>query len=319
MIQGLVTHRFFFYLWVCCLLTISMPAVASGEETGVSASPPPTVALFISRSIRPYVEAADGFREKLGSISNADLEVFEVERFNSNSLMELADRLSGADLLVAVGPEAADFIWKAPAFSRTPKLYCIILNPDNIIDPDQVICGISLNIPPQYQLEMIGSSLPAARRIGLFFDPSQNKAFFEAAADIAPLLNIELVPLAVTSKKDIPTVLTQNPGLDCIWLIPDRTVISESIALYIIKQGILQNIPVVGYNQFFYESGAAMAFVFDYAALGRQAAELAQKVLTDQSCTPQMPVFQVWLNQSVIEKLGVKVSASDIPQVRFGP
>lgn len=39
--------------------------------------------------------------------------------------------------------------------------------------------------------------------------------------------------------------------MDALWLIPDRTVISESIVKYVIKEAFLRKVPVIGYNRFF--------------------------------------------------------------------
>jgi putative ABC transport system substrate-binding protein len=126
--------------------------------------------------------------------------------------------------------------------------------------------------------------------------------------------------MAVNSRKDIPFLLEQCwDSVDCIWLIPDRTVISESIAQYIIKQSILNKVPVVGYNQFFFDSGAAMAFVFDYRDLGRQAACLIIDVLRQNVAGPRAPVFNVRLNETVLKKLGLEIAPSIVLPAVVGP
>jgi len=140
------------------------------------------------------------------------------------------------------------------------------------------------------------------------YDPAYNSDFFDAASAAALEQDVEIVPMTASSKKDIPFLLEQCwDSVDCIWLIPDRTVISESIAQYIIKQAILHKVPVIGYNQFFYDSGAAMAFVFDYKELGRQAARLIADVLQQKAAGLRHPVFTVRLNETVLKKLGLAV------------
>jgi putative ABC transport system substrate-binding protein len=130
-----------------------------------------------------------------------------------------------------------------------------------------------------------------------------------------------MVPLQASSMKDIPLLLEKAlVSVDCIWLIPDKTVISESIAQYIIKQAVIKRIPVIGYNQFFYESGAAMSFVFDYGALGRQAGQLAAQIVARQTpCERQIPVFEAWLNGGVIEKLGIRIPDALKLPMKMGP
>jgi putative ABC transport system substrate-binding protein len=133
-------------------------------------------------------------------------------------------------------------------------------------------------------------------------------------------INVDLVPMIVSSRKDIPFLLEECwDSIDCVWLIPDRTVISESIAQYIIKQAVLKKVPVVGYNQFFYDSGAAMAFVFDYKDLGRQSAELLSDMLRQKAVESRVPVFNVWLNKKVLEKLNITPPQPIQPPLMVGP
>ncbi len=302
----------------CLILWPGLPGAA--EDAPVAA--PSEIILFISKNIRPYIEAADGMRQALEPIPGARIETILPERFEGKAGGDLVQRFSTTppDLLAALGPEAAAFIWSAFPGKTPAKVYAVILNPDKVIGEGDGPCGISLNIPAETQLAAICTGLPSVRRIGLFYDPANNQTFFDRAAAAASDLGIDLVPLKVSSKKDIPLLLKESVNrVDGIWLIPDRTVISESIAQHIIKESVLRNVPVVGYNKFFYQSGAAMAFVFDYTALGGQAAELAKQRLFQGKCDPRPPVFQVWMNRAVIERLGIALGEPQPPQMVFGP
>jgi putative ABC transport system substrate-binding protein len=167
---------------------------------------------------------------------------------------------------------------------------------------------------------MIARGLPAVKRLGLLYDPRYNADFFEKALTEAASSNLKIVPLKVSSKKDIPDVLKQNWGnMDALWLIPDQTVISESIVQYIIKEALFSKIPVIGYNRFFYESGAALAFVFDYEELGRQTGRLAVSALAGKPCEKEAPVFRVWQNLRVLNKLGIRVPENKTPPIEAGP
>jgi putative ABC transport system substrate-binding protein len=131
---------------------------------------------------------------------------------------------------------------------------------------------------------------------------------------------LKIVPLEVSSKKNIPIVLQQHwEGLDALLLIPDRTVISESLVKYIIKQAISEGVAVVGYNRFFYESGAALAFVFDYKEIGEQTARLAFRILAGDVCEREDPIFHTWLNSRVIKTLGIQVAGDGCPGIEVGP
>jgi putative tryptophan/tyrosine transport system substrate-binding protein len=282
----------------------------------------PKVAVVVSRDIRPYIEAVEGMSMVLAESASAKVQVFPLEKFKGKSRDVLIQSLTGEkfDLFVAVGPEAVRLVSEESLLEKTPWLYSMVLNPPKISGRSDAACGVPLDVPPQKQLEVIAEGLTAVKRLGLLYDPRYNSEFFLKASTEAPSLNLKIVPLKVSSKKDIPVVLKQQwESVDALWLIPDQTVISESIVQYIIKDALFRKTPVIGYNRFFYESGAAVAFVFDYEELGRQTGRLAADVLMGKACEKEPPVFHVWLNLRVIDKLGLDVSEKKIPPIEAGP
>jgi putative ABC transport system substrate-binding protein len=282
----------------------------------------PKVAVLISRDIRPYLEAVEGMSVVLAESANAKVHVFPLEKFKEKSRDVLIQSLSGEkfDLVVAVGPEAVRFASEEAVVEKTNWVYSMVLNPPKVSGRTENACGVPLDIPSQRQLEMISQGLADTKRLGLLYDPRYNSEFFMRAAAEASSLDLKIVPLKVSSKKDIPVVLKQHWGtIDALWLIPDQTVISESIVQYIIKDALFKKIPVIGYNRFFYESGAAVAFVFDYEELGRQTGRLAANMLKGKTCEKETPVFHVWLNLRVIDKLGIDVPEKKAPPIEAGP
>lgn len=305
-------------LLLATLCSVFLGAAAlQGEEIRA-----PKVAILVSRDIRPYIEAVEGMGAVLAESAGAKVQVFSLEKFKGKSQDVLLQSLTGEkfDLFVAVGPEAVRFARENPALEKTAWLYSMILNPPRVSGQAETACGVPLDIPAQRQLEMVAQGLRTIKRLGLLYDPRYNSEFFMKAAAEAPSLDLKIVPLKVSSKKDIPVVLKQNwENIDALWLIPDQTVISESIVEYIIKDALFKQLPVIGYNRFFYESGAALAFVFDYEELGRQAGRLAANVLRGKACEKETPLFHVWLNLRVIDKLGITVPEKRSPSIEVGP
>ena len=282
----------------------------------------PKVAVIVSRDIRPYVEAVEGMSVVLAESASARVQVFSLEKFKGKSRDVLVQNLSAGkfDLFVAVGPEAVRLASEEAALEKTPWLYSMVLNPPKVAGRTEMACGVPLDIPAKRQLEMVAEGLTAVKRLGLLYDPQYNSEFFLKALADASSFDLKIVPLKVSSKKDIPAVLKQQwENIDALWLIPDQTVISESIVQYIIKDALFKKTPVIGYNRFFYESGAAVAFVFDYEELGRQTGRLAANVLMGKACEKESPAFHVWLNLRVIDKLGIDVPEKRSPSIEAGP
>ncbi len=305
------------------LLLVAL-CLSSAWVTGVPGADArkPGVAVFVSRDIMPYIAAAEGMSTVLAENAVASVEVFSLEKIKGKSRDRLMERIEEDEfaLFIAIGPEAVELISEKAAPENRNWLYSMILNPPEVSEAAATACGVSLNIPAWKQLEMVSLGLPTAKRLGLLYDPRYNASFFADATAQAGLCKLDIVPLPISSKKDIPAVLKQNwDNIDALWLIPDQTVISESIVQYIIKESLFRDTPVIGYNRFFYESGAALAFVFDYTDIGRQTGRMAADVLKGKPCEKAMPVFRVWQNRRVINKLGLSISENQTSPIEAGP
>jgi putative ABC transport system substrate-binding protein len=291
------------FLWFVLLFLCLAAPVLHGAETGVQ-----KVAVLVSMNIRPYLEAVEGLKERLSEQNAAVIEVFNMENYTGDTQNILSKNLRDEkfDLCIAVGPEAARFIWTGDLASQVLKIYTMVLNPDEIVELTEPVCGISLDIPEKIMMQIFSQVLPSLKRIGLLYDPNNNSEFARQAVLDAAVMNLGIIPLEVSLRKQIPDVLKKNWGvIDGLWLIPDQTIITESLVRYIIKEAISNGAAVFGYNRFFYNSGAALCLVLDYRAIGRQTAQLSLALLTGQDCKKQMPVFKIWYNLRILNMLGI--------------
>jgi putative ABC transport system substrate-binding protein len=290
-------------------------AVFLGILTGISDVPASekTVAVVVSRKIRPYVQVTDGILEHIGpAVTGPDVYFLSPE--DDSTTAQIRDRLMqpGYDLVAAVGPEAAGLVWE-PGIPGG-KIYAALLDPDTVPGLPKDACGISLRIPVPVQVRTLADTFPSLRTIGLLFDPAHNQWFFDAAVSAGALdqqVSFEIVPLAVTARNQIARVLNENlDRIDAVWMIPDQTVISEKLIQYVIKQALYANTGVIGYNAYFTRAGAFFSFEFDYQTLGRQAGDAVINFLADEPCTPATPVFDTRVNLKMVERLGLKSEAT---------
>jgi putative ABC transport system substrate-binding protein len=278
------------------------------------------VAVFVSQEIRPYLEALDGLTDLLAGKPEIFVDVFHLEKVSSEG-KELVGQLSRKEYgaYVAIGPIAARFLWEDLRPEKGTSLYSMVLNPERMIPGGAAACGISLNLPAGMQLEAIHKILPGARRIGLLFDPVHNSGFRDQAREGTPP-GVSLVPVAVSSRRDIPAVLKRNfAEVDALWLVPDRTITTESLIQYIIRESIYNKVPVIGYNRFFYESGAVLSFIFDYREIGSQSGEEVLQVLSGHPCSRKPPLYRIWLNEKVAKSMGIDLARSPEQPIEAGP
>lgn len=270
-----------------------------------------SIAVIVSRQIRPFIEVSQGVLDEVDKIPGVAADTYDLDRVRQTSGEDVPGKWLDKDysVFLAIGPEAAQYLWKTPLPLDAVRIYAAVLNPEkNIKGLDSAHCGVSLNIPVQEQVRMIRTGLPGVERIGMIYDPRYNEAFYEAARQAAASMGMRIAPLRVNDRKSIPEVLESSlDAIDCLWMIPDATVISETIIHYVIKTCLLNEKSVIGYNRFFYESGAGLSFVFDYYRLGRQAGQMAAAVLREKACERRAPDFEVWLNRRIYEQLELEL------------
>jgi putative ABC transport system substrate-binding protein len=143
--------------------------------------------------------------------------------------------------------------------------------------------GIGLEIPANRQFVAMRGVLPAAKRIGVLYDPDKTGALVEEARLQAKAMGFELVTRPVTAEKEVPAMLRALlPHIQALWLVPDSTVLTEDSLKFVLNTALESNTPVVGFSSELVRSGALLGLSVDYEDVGRQAAVLAKRIMTDQ-------------------------------------
>ena len=306
--------------WLLAALLGLSPIPNSLSAETEEVSEPAVVAVLVS-AYRPFLEAVEGLSGVLET-AGVDVEVFTLEDYPERRRAVLRERMlqQSFGCYIGVGPWAADFIWRELDRPNAKALYTMVVNPEKRLPSTRDLCGISMNIPIPTQVETILTALPDARRIGLLYDPRFNDPFFNQAKQIAERFDRHVVPLQVSSSKEIPEILEKHlMNVDALWLIIDDTVTSlERIVQFIIETALVEGVPVIGYNSFHYGSGAALSFILDYEALGEQTGQLVLELLRGSICQSPDPGFSIQVNRKVIERLniqlGEEVSGKDMTQ-----
>lgn len=262
------------------------------------------IGILLSREIAPYVAMVRGFENGLG---NQPVQRFFLDDQGRPFTLGGQELTLNADLfsaMVAVGPESLIYLQSHNNSVSVPLFFGMILNPTNLLTEEvPPPCGVGLNIPIAAQFDALRQQLPKLKRLGVLFDPANNQHWYEEAGNIASRMDLELIPLQIRRTAGRLALVGDFAQPDALMFIPDKSIISRAVIQYVIKQAVLQRIPVVGYNQFFLESGAALAFVIDYHQIGRQVAHQVETVLAGQKCQFAAPAFELKRNPQVWQAL----------------
>jgi putative ABC transport system substrate-binding protein len=93
-------------------------------------------------------------------------------------------------------------------------------------------------------------------------------------------MGMELAAIEVTGPRDLPRALDSLAGCaQGLWSVADPNLFDPQSTKFILLNSLRQGLPFMGFSRYVVESGALFALDFDYKAIGRQAGQIAAKVL----------------------------------------
>lgn len=303
---------------VCaCATAWTGPADAAGGANAVAGAAEHEVLLHEEGSV--FDETTRGFLA-----AHPDTPEFvvgpEAREADAAAVLFARVRAASPTIVVTVGPDAARFAEQYLA--STPRV--VALDPGGAAASADANPGapaatpvvrLESEIPPAVQMRWIASTLPDVRSIGVVFDPSASQKLVDQLSSAATAVSthrrrVSIVPIAVTSERDVPGAFRRKlPSIEALLFIPDPTVINDDTMKYLLKESVDAEIPAIGFNsQYFIQNGAVLSLEPDYAALGRQAADAAAKLASDHAAAIAPPQrIDVWVNTIVASKLRLRL------------
>lgn len=258
-----------------------------------------------SLRVKPYNEALAGFR----SICSAEAQRFVLAETSRSEIL----RRIGEDkpsMILAIGGDALNTV---RGIADVPIVYLMVPVQQLPTADEGNITGVSITIAPERQLSLLRKALPSVNRIGVIYDPSKSGLFFRKARAFAKGDGLELVGREARSQKEIPSLLQSMRGsIDVFWMLPDTTVVTPETVQYFLLFSLDSRIPVVSFSEKYVEQGALLSFDIDHVDLGRQAGEMARRILAG-SPAARIPAaspreVRLTVNSKVARKLGKTIS-----------
>ncbi|MDD2320583.1 MAG: ABC transporter substrate-binding protein [Geobacteraceae bacterium] len=255
-----------------------------------------------NHKIKPYRDAFSGFKSELNSKFRGNDYTFR----DSNGALEYL-RATKPDLVLAIGMDA---LKRVKVFPGVPIVYLMVLNPSSVVHDERNVTGVSMTISPEKQLAAIHKVLPAVRRIGLLYDPKKSASFVKRAQSASKEFKIDLLVKDVSDSKLVPATLNTLKGVvDAFWMIPDTTVITPATIELIMLFSLENHLPVCTFSTKYLDMGAFMSLDINAFEMGRQAGELATKILLGKRVSELPPVeadtASLAINESVARKLQI--------------
>jgi len=251
-------------------LVIFMNSVVEAEER---------IAVLISSQELPFEETLTGFKGYLRKQGvQTDYEVYRLEGDDSKAGQVVQKvKKSGVNLIFTLGSLAADTAIREIA--DIPIVACLILRPDNLKRASNAT-GVGLEFPLEIQFKWLHRFLPQARTIGVIYNPKENQKRIEAATNIVKNMGLRLEAQEVSAPQDVPAALDNlSRSADVLWGVTDNIVMTPQIAKHVLLFSFRNSIPFIGLSPMWVKAGAVYSLDWDYADLGSQCGEMAQKIL----------------------------------------
>ncbi|MFQ6031745.1 MAG: ABC transporter substrate-binding protein, partial [Candidatus Zixiibacteriota bacterium] len=225
------------------------------------------------------------------------------------------------DLIVTIGSRSTAIV--SQKIKDIPTVFCAVLNPVSSgfvqsmrssahRDPaERNLTGASLDIPVRIQLEKFKLIVPKLKRLGVLFTQDSKRVIVEADK-VCRNIGIELVPELISSGKEVPgAVEALAQEVDGLWAVADTIIFTPQSTQYILLYTLRNGLPFMGLSPSFVKAGALFTLACDHKDVGRQAGELALRILSGEKpsqvpiTTPRM--IYLCLNLRTAEQIDLKI------------
>ena len=278
------------------------------------ASTQANVSVIFSSDIDPYQQTWEGikkvFEEKKVSLNFSE---YHLERQNSDSI-SLQITQENLDLVFTIGPQASKLVKNK--IKDIPVVFSLVLNPEEIINTN--ITGVSLDMPITVKLKYIKRILPDVKKIGVIFS-SKSIPVYEEILHGCEAMGFQLIGQEIRSGKEFKDAFEDiSRQIDAFLMIPDTEIYFQQSIKYLLLEGLRRKLPVIGLSSAYTKAGAFVSFDNSYSDIGKQAGEIALRVLAGEkpeNIAPARPrTIQFSLNLLVAERLGITIPSDIIKE-----
>jgi putative ABC transport system substrate-binding protein len=269
-----------------------------------------SVAAILSSDADEYKEALKGFKESAG---HQVVAVYDMDGDPDQGRKYLAEieRKHKPDLILAVGTWALQAV---AGRTDIPVVYAMVLNPPSVVGAGvKNVTGASMNVPVEQPLRALKQLGPQIKRVGVIYNRTRTGYLVKEAEAAAREEGLQLVAREIASPKEVlPALEALQDGIDALWILPDETILAQTVVQQMLLFSYRRKIPVLGLSDRHAQMGALLSVSFASSEdIGRQAGETARAVLggkaPGQIAYTTARKTSLTVNLKAAQKLGVEV------------
>jgi putative tryptophan/tyrosine transport system substrate-binding protein len=300
---------------------------SSSGDTTSSASPSADTSkaykIGISQIVtHPALDATvNGFKDALAEAGYTNV-TYDLQNAEGDmaTTASIAQKFAGdnLDLVLGVGTPCAQALVKA--ITDKPVLFAAVTDPvgagllQDTSAPSANVTGASDMQPTKPILELVKTFRPDAKAVGMVYNAGESNSVFlvKQAEKDAGTMGLTIVKAPAGTSAEVQAAAQSLVGrADAIMVVGDNTAVSALEA--IVKVAEQNQMPLVAGDPDSVKRGAVAAWGFDYYDHGKQAGELAAKVLSGTPISDIPVAFAQNLQLSINEKAAAAQGVT-IPQ-----
>jgi putative ABC transport system substrate-binding protein len=300
---------------VCALLALVLVGGASRARTAGAATGGSTVAILKSSTLPPFELATEALTESLRRVTpQPEILTFDLEGDASKAAAVLPALYAAQPRIIVTIGSLATSVALADD-SPIPVVFSMVLYPKASgfsSSSQRGVTGVSLDLPLESQFASLHRILPAAKKVGVLFNPTETGAIAAAAAGAASRSGLTLVTREVGDPGEAVNALgTLMEEVDVVWAVADGHVFTPQTTPALILASLRRRVPLIGLSTAHVRSGALAAIYCDYRDVGAQTGVVVLRVLMGEHADG-IPVVSprkadLAVNQRTAELLGLKI------------
>jgi putative ABC transport system substrate-binding protein len=244
------------------------------------------VSVVLSSNAEVYKEVEKGFNSILSEKGIA-------ARLNEHNLAgqeekAVADAIAAENPSIVLAVGEAGLKAAAQQASGVPIVFSLIYSLGAYTNPNT--SGVLLEIPIEMKINGIKKAFPDVKTIGMLYSPGSAAIYADTLAECEKQ-GLKLNSKQVNSETEFSDALNSIlSSSDCFLVTADPKIYFSQTVKLLLLESLKRKIPVIGLSSFFTKAGAAMSFDSDYKDIGRQAGEIAARIIAGAKASSIKPV-----------------------------
>lgn len=246
------------------------------QAGSLSAEPPRILLINTDASVEKYRSAQTEFKNNMlhpvkeVNLAEKKWKIREIEDFFYDEV---------ADLIYCIGTKA--YLVTNRFAGEKNIVFSSVINWQRL-PITQMTYGVSNELHSEMQMMLFKYIFPEIKNIGVLYSNKYNEQWFKNTREQGKEMKLDVIGHEVPESDIVVSSLKEMIGnIDVLWLISDPMVVSDKNVLKnVFAVCDAEKVPVLSYHDVFSSWGAALIVSVDNPTLGRQAAGIAQNVIS---------------------------------------